>query len=100
MNGETAENVDAVKYLGDIFNSKGGNNDLIESRVETEKQKIGIIQSICKEIALGNYEIQIMNATVTWIYILEHCALQLSIMDKLNKHICDHHISHPTKELC
>ena len=35
INGETSENVDAVKYLGDIFNSKGNNNDLIESRVKT-----------------------------------------------------------------
>ena len=60
INGETAENVDAVKYLGDIFNSKGNNNDLIESRVKTGKQKIGVIQAFCKEIEIGNYEIQIM----------------------------------------
>ena len=65
MNGETAENVDAVKYLGDIFNSKGGNNDLIEARVETESKKLESYKQFCKEIALGNYEIQIMNATVT-----------------------------------
>ena len=60
INGETAENVDAVKYLGDIFNSKGNNNDLTESRVKTGKQKVGGIQAFCKEIGLGNYEIQIM----------------------------------------
>ena len=60
INGEIAENVDSVKYLGDIFNSKGNNNDLIESRVRTRKQKIGVVQAFCKEIALGNYEIQIM----------------------------------------
>ena len=81
IDGEIAENVDSVKYLGDIFNSKGNNNELIESRVRTEKQKIGVIQAFCKEIALGNYEIQIMLHN-----ILEHCALQLSIMNKLNKY--------------
>ena len=48
-NGETAENVDAVKYLGDIFNSKGNNNDLIESRVKMGKQKIGVRQAFCKK---------------------------------------------------
>ena len=58
ISGETAENVDVVKYLGDIFNSKGNNNDSIESRVKTGKQKVGVIQAFCKEIALGN------NATV------------------------------------
>ena len=55
--GETVENIDAVKYLGDIFNSKGNNNHLIESSVKTGKQKIGVIQAFCKEIALGSYEI-------------------------------------------
>ena len=59
-NGEIAENVDSVKYLGDIFNSRGNNNDLTESRIRTGKQKIGVIQAFCKEIGLGNYEIQIM----------------------------------------
>ena len=60
ISGEIADNVDKVKYLGDIFNSKGNNNDLIESRVKTGKQKIGVIQAFCKEIALRNYEIDIM----------------------------------------
>ena len=60
LNGETAENVGKVKYLGDTFNRKGNNNDLIESRVKTGKQTIGVIQAFCKEIALGNYEIHIM----------------------------------------
>ena len=46
INGEIAENVDSVKYLGDIFNSKGNNNGLIESRIKTGKQKIGVIASI------------------------------------------------------
>ena len=63
---------------------------LIECRVNTGKQKIGVIQAFCKEIALGNYEIHIMLEmylySIFCIYILEHCALQLSIMDKLNKH--------------
>ena len=49
INGETAKYVDKVKYLGDIFNSKGNNNNLIESRVKTGKQKI---QAFCKEIGL------------------------------------------------
>ena len=62
ISGETVENVDKVKYLGDIFNRKGSNNDLIESRVKMGKQKIGVIQAFCKEIALGSYESY--NATV------------------------------------
>ena len=41
VNDETAENVDAVTYLGDIFNSKGYNNDLIKFCVKTGKQKLG-----------------------------------------------------------
>ena len=57
INGETAENIDAVKDLGDIFNSKGNNNDLIESRVKMRKQKIRVIQAFCKKIVLRNYEI-------------------------------------------
>ena len=60
INGETAENVYAVKYLGDIFNSIGNNNDLIESHVKMGKQTLGVIQAFCKEIALRNHEIQIM----------------------------------------
>ena len=49
INGETAENVDAVKYLGDIFNSKGNDNDLIESRVKTESQKLGSYKHFAKK---------------------------------------------------
>ena len=60
INGEIADNVDSVKYIGDIFNSKGNNNDLIKSRIRTGKQKIGVIQAFSKDIALRNYEIQIM----------------------------------------
>ena len=60
IRSETAEKIDVVKYPGDIFSSKGNNNDLIESRVKTGKQRFRIIQAFCKEIALGNYEIQIM----------------------------------------
>ena len=50
INGETVENVDVVKYLGDIFNSKCKNNDLIESHVKMGKQKIGVIQAFAKKL--------------------------------------------------
>ena len=48
ITSETDHNVHAVKYLGDIFNSKGNSNDLIESRVKTGKHKIGVLQVFCK----------------------------------------------------
>ena len=35
-------NKDAVRYLGEIFNSKGNNNDLIDPRVKMGKKKFGL----------------------------------------------------------
>ena len=96
-----------------MFNSKGNNNDLIESRVRTGIQKIGVIQAFCKEIALGNYEIQIMLQLYESIFlsiVLFNCQ---SWTNLTNTHIeslkalqmqylkqCAYLIPYPTKELC
>ena len=114
INGEIAENVDSVKYHGDIFNSKGNNNDLIESRVRTGRQKIGVIQAFCKEIALGNYEIQMMLQLYESIFlstVLFNCQSWTNLTNthikslqtlqmKYLKQTMAYHIPHLTKELC
>ena len=37
--GTIIEKADKVKYFGDTFNKKGNNNDLIDNRVRSGKQK-------------------------------------------------------------
>ena len=50
INGKIAENVDSVKYLGDIFNSKGNNNDFIDLALEQESKKLGSYKHFAKKL--------------------------------------------------
>ena len=53
----TLKNVDNAAYLGDFFNSKGNNDDLIIDRVKKGKAvKINAL-SLCSEITMGMYTI-------------------------------------------
>jgi hypothetical protein len=57
--GDTAlKKVDSAPYLGDIFNSKGNNIDLIADRVKKGKAATINSLSLCSEITMGIYTIQ------------------------------------------
>ena len=55
INGERMDSVDLLKYLGDIFNSKGNNEDLIKDRVKRATACMVSIQGFMREINLGKY---------------------------------------------
>ena len=52
------KNVEKAAYLGDIFNSQGNNNDLIDDRVTKGKAVTINALSLCSEITMGVYTIQ------------------------------------------
>lgn len=58
INGSEMDVCKKVKYLGDIFNSKGNNNDLINDRVEKGTKCMISSMSLCSEITLGVHLIQ------------------------------------------
>lgn len=59
--GETALSVvTSAKYLGDIFNCAGNNNDMIEDRKKKGKACIINALSVCSEVTMGIYTIQTM----------------------------------------
>ena len=60
INDVPLEQVEYFKYLGDHIYTKGNNDDLIENPIIVSRQKLVSIQAMCKEIALGNYKIQIL----------------------------------------
>ena len=53
VNGKEMDIVKKAKYLGDIFNSKGTNSDLIEDRVANGLKCIICTMSLAREITLG-----------------------------------------------
>ena len=58
--GEENEEKKVVKYLGDYFNSKGGNSDLVDKSIGSITSTITDIIAFCRELSLGNFEIHIM----------------------------------------
>ncbi len=59
INGEKMDNVDLTKYLGDIFNSKGNNEDLMNDRVKRGKAAMISIQGFMREICLGVHTLSV-----------------------------------------
>ena len=55
VNGVTIENKNVIVYLGDIFNKKGMNNDMIEDRVKKGKSCIINAVSMCSDITMGMF---------------------------------------------
>ena len=55
VNGKQMEICDLAKYLGDIFNSQGNNNDLINDRVAKGMRSMICCMALASEITLGAY---------------------------------------------
>ena len=55
VNGQEMDIVELAKYLGDIFNSRGTNHDLINDRVDKGIKCMIISMALASEITLGIY---------------------------------------------
>ena len=60
LHGEEIEEKKVVKYLGDYFNSKGDNSDLVDKCIGSITSTITDIIAFCSELSLSNFEIHIM----------------------------------------
>ena len=58
IDGEKLEVKEVVTYLGDIFNRKGNNYDLIQDRVKKGKSCIVNSMSLCSDITMGMFAIE------------------------------------------
>ena len=58
IDGERIDVKEVVVYLGDIFNRKGTNSDLIEDRVRKGKCCIVNAMSLCSEVTMGLFAIE------------------------------------------
>ena len=61
--------VDKTKVLGDIFNQKGNNNDLIAARVKSGKGVINSMMALCNEMAFGRYSIKALLLLYRTVFI-------------------------------
>ena len=59
IDGQKVDNVDVIKYLGDIFNSKGNNNDLMEDRRNRGIAAMVSIQGFMREANLGFHTLNV-----------------------------------------
>ena len=60
INGVPVEEKDIIVYLGDIFNNKGTNCDLVEDRVKKGKSCLVNSMSLCSDITMGLFAIETM----------------------------------------
>ena len=60
VNGKEIDICETTKYLGDIFNSKGNNSDLIDDRVKKGLACMMSSVSLASEISLGVHLIKIL----------------------------------------
>ena len=67
---EVIENASTIEYLGDIFNNKGDNSDLIKDRVKRGIAAIVSVEAIMADLQLGTY--------TTDVYLLLYRSLFLS----------------------
>ena len=58
IDGTVLESKETAPYLGDIFNSKGTNIDLINDRVKKGKTCIISSMSLCSDITMGIYAVE------------------------------------------
>ena len=59
INGEKVDQVKLLKYLGDIFNSKGNNEDLMDDRVKRGTASMVSIQGFMRETFLGVHTLSV-----------------------------------------
>ena len=91
IDGKLVPTKEAAAYLGDDFNAKGNNSDLIDERVRKGKSCIANAMALCSEITMGFYAIQtlfllykslflqiVLNNAQSWTNITakEHLSLQ------------------------
>ena len=57
VNSTVIEVKEVAVYLGDIFNRKGSNNDMIEDRVKKGKSCIVNSMALCKDVTMGMFAI-------------------------------------------
>ena len=70
INGEVVTEVSAMKYLGDIFNALGNNEDLIADRIKRGTAAMVSIHGFMRETSVGPYTLS--------VYLLLHNAIFLS----------------------
>ena len=58
INNVVLEERQVVTYLGDMFNRKGNNNDMIEDRVKSGKSCIVNSISMCSDVSMGSFAIE------------------------------------------
>ena len=59
VNGEEVGVVSSIKYLGDVFNSKGNNDDLMEDRVKRGTAAMVSINGFMRETSVGPHTINV-----------------------------------------
>ena len=60
VNGVPLKLADRYKYLGDYFDEKGNNCELIKDRLSRATENTNELISICKEAVFGRYQIENM----------------------------------------
>ena len=70
INGEVVSEVSALKYLGDVFNALGNNDDLIKDRVKRGIAAMVSINGFMRETSMGHHTLS--------VYLLLHQAIFLS----------------------
>ena len=69
---DTIENASIIEYLGDIFNGKGDNTDLVKDRIRRGTAAMISIEAIMDDLQLGTHTVS--------VYLLLYHSLFLSTM--------------------
>ena len=69
---DVIENASTIEYLGDIFNSKGDNTDMIKDRIQRGTAAMISIEAILADLQLGTHTVS--------VYLLLYHSLFLSTM--------------------
>ena len=69
INGEEVAEVSSIKYLGDLFNALGNNDDLIADRLKRGTAALVSINGLMRETSMGQHTIS--------VYLLLHNAIFL-----------------------
>ena len=65
VNGENIKPVEAARYLGDKFNSKGNYTDLFKDRADRAKGSTFELIALCREVKFGTRQIENMLYTLS-----------------------------------
>ena len=69
IKGHVIKEVESVKMLGDVFNCKGNNSDLVSGKVNTCKAVIASIFAVCNEITFGMHYMRVMYLLYKTVFI-------------------------------